>query len=80
MTDPVVVAIPPAALRPKAAARYLGMGETTLRILPIPPLRICPTGCKKPIVLYLRRDLDAWLEDQAALREPTIRTTSQRAS
>jgi hypothetical protein len=27
------------------------------------------------VVIYLVRDLDAWLEEQAAKRDPTIRTT-----
>jgi hypothetical protein len=80
MTDPVVVAIPPAALRPKEAARYLGISETTLRALPIVPIPIYPTGTRKAITLYLRADLDAYLVVEAAKRDPNIRTTSRRAS
>jgi hypothetical protein len=72
-----VVAIPPAALRPKEAARYVGVSETTLRGLPVLPIRIFPTGGKKPIVLYLRSDLDAYLTAQAAKRDPSI---TERAS
>jgi hypothetical protein len=65
---PVVAALPPGALRPKDAARYLGVSMTTLRHLPIPSRRVFVTGQRKPIVLYLREDLDAWLE--ALRREP----------
>jgi hypothetical protein len=80
MSDPVVVTIAPAGLRPNQAARYLGMGLTFLSGLPITPIRVRGNGPKgKPVVIYLRRDLDAWLEEQAARREPSICTT-QRAS
>jgi hypothetical protein len=74
-----VVAIPPAGLRPQQAALYLGVGETFLRGLPITPIRYRGNGRKgKPVVIYLRRDLDAWLEEQAARREREIHT--KRAS
>jgi hypothetical protein len=71
MSVPIVVAVSPAALRPKEAARYLGLSETTLRALPIAPVRTFPTGARKPIVLYLRTDLDAWLAAEAARRNPS---------
>jgi hypothetical protein len=64
----VAVDIPPAAFRPKDAARYLGVSETTLRYLPITPLRLFVTGHRKPIVLYLRTDLDQWLAAEARKR------------
>jgi hypothetical protein len=56
------------------------VGETTLRALPIIPVRIYPTGTKKAITLYLCRDLDAWLDEQARRRDPDIRATTERAS
>lgn len=81
MIEREVVTITPAGLRPHQAARYLGVGVTFLQGLPIAPLRVRGNGLKgKPVVIYLRRDLDAWLDEQAARREPSIRTTSQRAS
>lgn len=68
--------IAPAGLRPSAAAQYIGVGVTFLQSLPIAPVRVRGNGPKgKPVVIYLRRDLDAWLETQAAQRDPTIRTT-----
>ena len=74
------VAVTPAGLRPAEAARYLGVGLTFLSSLPITPIRVRGNGSgKRPVVIYLRRDLDAWLEQQAAEREPAIRTT-HRAS
>ena len=73
-----VVTIAPAGLRPAAAARYLGIGLTFLHGLPIVPLRVRGNGpAGKPVVIYLVRDLDAWLEEQAARRDPTIHTTSK---
>jgi hypothetical protein len=76
VTDQPVVAIAPAGLRPAQAAQYLGVGITFLASLPIIPLRVRGNGNgRRPVVIYLRRDLDAWLEEQAARREPTIRTT-----
>jgi hypothetical protein len=58
------------------AARYIGVGLTFLQSLPITPLRVRGNGPKgKPVVIYLVRDLDAWLDGQAARRDPTIRTT-----
>lgn len=57
------------------------MGVTFLAGLPITPIRVCGTGTgKRPVVIYLRRDLDAWLDAQAAQRDPAIRTTSHKAS
>jgi hypothetical protein len=71
-----VVGIAPAGLRPAQAALYLGLGLTFLQSLPIAPIRVRGNGTgKRPVVIYLRRDLDAWLEAQAAQRDPTIRTT-----
>ena len=68
--------IAPAGLRPAAAARYLAVGLTFLQSLPIVPVRVRGNGPKgKPVVIYLVRDLDAWLDEQAAKRDPTIRTT-----
>jgi hypothetical protein len=76
MTDREVVSIAPAALRPSQAAQYIGVGVTFLQTLPITPVRVRGNGPKgKPVVIYLRRDLDAWLEMQAAQRDPPIRTT-----
>jgi len=76
-----IVTIAPAGLRPQRAAQYLGVGLTFLQSLPITPLRVRGNGPKgKPVVIYLVRDLDAWLEQQAAQREIHIRTTSQKAS
>lgn len=76
MTDREVVTIAPAGLRPSAAAQYIGVGVTFLASLPITPLRVRGNGTgKRPVVIYLVRDLDAWLEEQAAKRDPTIRTT-----
>jgi hypothetical protein len=81
MIDREVVTIAPAGLRPTQAARYIGVGVTFLLGLPITPLRVRGNGPKgKPVVIYLVRDLDAWLEEQAARRDPTIRTNSQKAS
>jgi hypothetical protein len=81
MTDRLVVSIPPAGLRPAEAAHYLGVGVTFLQGLPITPLRVRGNGPKgKPLVIYLRRDLDAWLEAEAAKREPGIKTRTQKAS
>ena len=78
MMEREVVTITPAGLRPNQAARYLGIGLTFLQSLPITPLRVRGNGPKgKPVVIYLRRDLDAWLEEQAAYRDPDIRTTSK---
>jgi hypothetical protein len=76
-----VVTTAPAGLRPAQAARYLGVGVTFLSGLPITPLRVRGNGSKgKPVVIYRKRDLDAWLDEQATHREPSIRTTAQKAS
>jgi hypothetical protein len=81
MAERPVVAITPAGLRPSQAALYLGVGVTFLQGLPIVPVRVRGNGPKgKPVVIYLVRDLDAWLDAQAAQRETEIRTTSQKAS
>jgi hypothetical protein len=74
VTEPGVIgSLPPAALRPKDAARYLGLGVTFLGSLPIRPIRVRGTGkTGKAVILYLVRDLDAWLEGQAARRDPDI--------
>jgi hypothetical protein len=77
----LMIALVPAGLRPAAAAQYLGVGGTFLASLPIAPVRIRGNGTgRRPIVIYLRRDLDAWLEQQAARRDPEIRTTAHKAS
>lgn len=71
-----LVALAPAGLRPPQAAAYIGVGVTFLQGLPITPVRVRGNGPKgKAVVIYLRRDLDAWLEAQAAQRDPAIRTT-----
>jgi hypothetical protein len=76
-----VVSIAPAGLRPSMAARYVGVGLTFLQSLPITPLRVRGNGPKgKPVVIYLVRDLNAWLDEQATQREPTIRITTHKAS
>lgn len=81
MNGQEVVTMAPAGLRPHQAARYLGVGVTFLQGLPIRPLRVRGNGPKgKPVVIYLRRDLDAWLDEEAARRDPPIRTTAERAS
>ncbi len=73
VTDHEIVSIAPAGLRPSQAAQYIGVGVTFLQGLPIVPVRVRGNGPKgKPIVIYLRRDLDSWLEAQAATREPTL--------
>ena len=78
--DLEVVTIAPAGLRPNQAAQYLGIGVTFLQSLPT-PLRVRGNGPKgKPVVIYLVRDLDAWLEEQAARRDPEIGSRSQKAS
>ncbi len=78
MIEREVVTITPAGLRPNQAARYLGIGLTFLQSLPITPIRVRGNGPKgKPVVLYLRRELDAWLEDQAARRDADIRFISK---
>jgi hypothetical protein len=75
-----VMTVAPAGLRPAQAAQYLGVGLTFLASLPIVPVRIRGNGTgKRPVVIYLKADLDGWLAEQAAQREPTIRTT-HRAS
>jgi len=81
MTDHAIVTIAPAGLRPNQAARYLGVGVTFLQSLPITPVRVRGNGPKgKPVVIYLVRDLDGWLEEQATKREGDFSTTSQKAS
>lgn len=73
-----LIHVAPAGLRPVQAAQYLGVGVTFLQSLPIDPIRVRGNGTgKRPVVIYLRRDLDAWLEAQAAQRDPFIRTTSK---
>lgn len=70
-----IVAVRPRGLRPRNAARYLGVSLTFLQGLPITPVRIRGTGPKgKAIVLYLLEELDGWLDQEAAHREPEIRT------
>jgi hypothetical protein len=74
-TARLVAPIPPAALAPKDAAAYLSVGITFLRGLPITPLRIQGTGKgRREKLLYLVRDLDAWLEAEAARRPDVTRT------
>ena len=76
MIDREVVTLTPAGLRPNQAARYIGVGLTFLQSLPIIPVRVRGNGTgKRPVVIYLVRDLDAWLDEQAAHRDPIIRTT-----
>ncbi len=76
MSNGEVVAITPAGLRPSQAAQYIGVGLTFLQSLPITPVRVRGNGPKgKPVVIYLVRDLNAWLDEHAARRDPTIRTT-----
>jgi hypothetical protein len=78
MTTAEVVSIAPAGLRPSQAAAYIGVGVTFLQSLPITPVRVRGNGPKgKPIVIYLRRDLDAWLEVEAARRERNIGVPQQ---
>jgi hypothetical protein len=80
-TPEPIVTLPPAGLRPSQAAQYLGVGVTFLASLPITPIRVRGNGRgKRPVVIYLRRDLDAWLDAEAAQREPALRTTTQHAS
>ena len=77
----LTIALVPAGLRPAAAAQYLGVGVTFLASLPITPVRIRGNGTgRRPVVIYLRRDLDAWLEQEADRRDPEIRTTEHKAS
>lgn len=73
--------LPPAGLRPKAAAAYVGVSPAFLRGLPITPIRVPGSGPKrKPILIYLRSELDAWLAQEASRRDPELRSSSQRAS
>lgn len=78
-----VVTVAPAGLRPAHAARYIGVSLTFLRSLPVTPLRVRGNGPRgKPLVIYLRSDLDRWLDAQAAQRDPplTARTRTTKAS
>ena len=66
----------PAALRQRAAAQYLGVSVEFLQGLPIQPLRIPGHGRRgKVVLLYLVRELDAWLAGEALGREPQIQDT-----
>lgn len=81
VTSREVLPIQPRGLRPAAAAHYLGVGITFLQSLPIRPVRLRGNGpMGKPVVIYLREDLDALLDEQASRRDPAIRTTAQKAS
>jgi hypothetical protein len=75
----VVVAVPPASLRPKAAAKYLGVSVTTLQGLAIQPVPMPGRG-KRPIWVYLVRELDGYLERQAEKRVRIETRRPQRAS
>lgn len=59
--------VQPASLRPAAAAEYLDVSVTTLQGLPIQPVPIPGRG-KRPIWVYLVRELDAYLDQQAQKR------------
>ncbi len=74
MTDcPPIVQIAPAALRPKAAALYLGVGVEFLQSLPIQPVRVRGNGRRgKVMLLYVVSELDAWLATEAQSREPQM--------
>ena len=66
-----LIHVAPAGLRPVQAAQYLGVGVTFSPVSSSDPIRVRGNGTgKRPVVIYLRRDLDAWLEAQAAQRDP----------
>jgi hypothetical protein len=70
-----IAPLPPAALRQRAAAAYLGVSVEFLQGLPVQPLRIRGHGRRgKVVVLYLVRELDAWLAIEAEGRERQIQT------
>ncbi|MCI0407279.1 MAG: helix-turn-helix domain-containing protein [Acidobacteria bacterium] len=55
----------PRLLDVKAAAAYLGLSPWTVRALPVPRVRLeLSNGKELRRVLFDRRDLDAWIEQQ----------------
>ena len=52
---------PVGALRPKAAARYLGVGMETLRTSAVPRTYLPGRGAQRGILVYRVVDLDAYL-------------------
>jgi hypothetical protein len=54
---------PPAAMRAATAAAYMDISESKFRSLPIPAVTFNERGER----LWLRSDIDAWLEDRRQL-------------
>lgn len=52
------------AFRQKAAEKYLGLGEDYLDDAPIPRCDLRKPGAKRPVWVWRKVDLDAYLESR----------------